>query len=86
MARISRRAVRSTCLRSAGHDPKTKRLEVEFRKSGAVYAYDGVPKRKADRLVAAASVGRTYNKTIKHEYPYTRLRRATPKRGAKKHR
>lgn len=81
-----KQSVDSTCLRRVEHDDSKERLTLEFRKSGAVYAYDGVTRRTATSLVNASSIGRKFNKSIRNNYPYERLRKGTPKRGAKKHR
>lgn len=83
---IKRERVDSTCLRSVGHDKEKKKLSLEFRKSGAVYEYSGVSKRAAGALVNASSIGKKFNKSIRNDYPYERVRGGTPKRGAKKHR
>jgi hypothetical protein len=82
---IKREVVNSTCLRSIGHDPADRRLELEFRKSGAVYGYDGVTTRTANALKRANSRGRFFNKNIRNaDYPYERLRSGRRRRKAKR--
>jgi hypothetical protein len=81
---MRRRSVRSSCLRSIGHDPEARKLEVEFKKSGAVYQYDGPSKRVASNLEKAGSIGRHFNRNIKHDYPYTKIHGGKRKRRVRK--
>lgn len=83
---IKRTGVNSTCLRSIGHDKDAKKLSLEFKTSGAVYEYSGVSTRSANNLRKAASRGRHFNKHVRNEYPYKRVRASRPRRGAKRHR
>jgi hypothetical protein len=66
---MQRASIDSTSLASAGYDPKTRTLEVEFR-GGRVYRYLHVPPRVYRALLEAESAGRFLNKEIKGTYPY----------------
>jgi hypothetical protein len=44
-------------------------LELEYRNSGRVYDYLGVPPGVHDALLAAESIGRFVNHEIKPRYP-----------------
>lgn len=50
-------------------------LELEYRSSGEVYDYLGVPPAVHDALLAAESIGRFVNVEIKPRYP---VRKNTP--------
>lgn len=80
----SRVAVNSTCLRVVEHDNEDKRLRLEFRTSGAIYEYSGVSKRAATNLAKAESVGRYFNRNVRNNYPYERVRASRPRRKAKR--
>jgi hypothetical protein len=81
-----RERVDSTAIRSLGHDATTKRLDVEFRKSGAVYRYSGVSARVAANLENASSIGRHFVRNVRNNYEYDRIRKGTPRRAAKRKR
>jgi hypothetical protein len=49
-------------------------LVVEFRDSGAVYAYAGVSAETYDALRTADSLGSYYNRQIKGQYDCQRIR------------
>lgn len=83
---VKRSRVSSSAIRSIGHDKEKKRLEVEFRKSGSVYAYRGVSTRSANNLKNASSIGRHFVKNVRNDYPYERVRGGTGRRRVKKHR
>lgn len=63
--------VESTTLRSAGHDPKSAVLELQFR-NGAVYRYFLVPQGIYRDLMGASSKGGYFNQNIRGRYPYQR--------------
>ena len=48
-------------------------LTVQFKNSGSIYAYDGVPQEIVDRLKEAPSPGKFLNAEIKNRFPYTKL-------------
>lgn len=65
--------VKSSNLRRIVYSRSIQELRVEF-KSGALYRYDGVPKRIAKEMFTASSMGRYLHYRIKGKYPYTMLR------------
>jgi hypothetical protein len=71
---IERKGVSSTCLRNTGYDPENKTLDLEFRKGGAVYEYFDVPKRTHTGLRKASSVGRYFNKHVRNEFDFRKIR------------
>jgi len=73
-SRRTNTVVSSTCLRRVAHDADTQTLELEFRKSGAVYEYYDVPTRVATNLRNAGSVGRHFNRRVRDVYDYQRTR------------
>jgi hypothetical protein len=60
-----------------GHDPKTKRLAVQYRKSGAVYEYSGVSRQKATAGFNAGSIGRWINRSVKPNHAFTKVSSGT---------
>ena len=58
------RPLRSGAIASAGYDPDTCVLEIEFT-SGRTYFHPDVPPYIFENLLAAESPGRYYNKNIK---------------------
>ena len=65
---MERKKVKSTNLASIGYDPSNKILEVEFRGSGSIYQYHGVPQDIYDKLENASSIGKFFNKEIKDKF------------------
>jgi len=64
------RHVKSSNINELGHQGDT--LGVRF-KNGSEYHYSNVPESIFNRLIKAASIGRTFNELIKShpsEYPY----------------
>lgn len=59
----------STSVASAGYDPATSVLEIEFS-SGRTYQFDGVPKGVFDWLVRTSSKGSYVSRMINDRYPY----------------
>ena len=59
--------LRSTAIASAGYDPDTRTLEVEFV-NGRTYTHPDVPQAVYDALVSAPSPGRFYTDNIKGVY------------------
>jgi hypothetical protein len=68
---MQRAFVESTTLRSAGHDPKSAVLELQFR-NGALYRYFLVPQQVYRDLMGASSKGAYFNQNIRGRYPYQR--------------
>lgn len=71
---MKRERVDSSSLASAGYDPRTHVLEVEFR-NGGVYQYLEVPDEEYEEFRSAESKGRYLNSEIK---PRHRSRRLAP--------
>jgi hypothetical protein len=66
-------ALQSATLSKAGYEPTAERLEITF-KDGTMYEYLGVPQAVYDGLLAAASHGAYFNRTIRDgPYPCRRL-------------
>lgn len=69
---MQRTPVFSSNLRSAGYDPSTRRLEIEFHK-GTLYVYSGVPESIYRGLMEAPSKGTYHHYYIRDSYRYQRL-------------
>lgn len=69
---MDRQQVKSSNLKSVGHDPEQSILEVEF-KSGAVYQYEEVPEDVYQDMLAAESVGKYFNTQVKGSYSEKRV-------------
>jgi hypothetical protein len=65
--------VKSSNLQRIVYNRHQQELRVEF-KSGAIYRYDGVPRRIAKEMFTASSMGRYLHNRIKGKYPYAMLR------------
>ncbi len=65
---VRRHLLDSGVLRSAGYDPATAQLEIEFH-SGDVYRYYAVPPSVFRELFEAASPGAFFNRRISGRYP-----------------
>lgn len=57
---------------SAGYDPSSETLEIEFM-SGSVYQYYNVPQSIYEQFLAAPSKGRFLSSQIKDRFPYARV-------------
>ena len=64
--------VQSSSLAAVGFDASVNELTVSFR-NGRVYRYFQVPASIHRALLAAPSVGRTFNETVRDRYPSRRL-------------
>lgn len=71
--RTRRQAVASTAIRSIGYDEDLRDLDVEFRRSGAVYRYFEVTGTINTRFMNAASKGRFFNRNVRNVYDYSRI-------------
>jgi hypothetical protein len=65
---MKRQPLRSSVLKSAGYDPATALLELEFA-SGDVYRYFAVPPSVFAALIDADSPGAYFNTHISDKYP-----------------
>jgi hypothetical protein len=65
---MKRQPLRSSVLRSAGYDPATAILELEFT-SGDVYRYFAVPPSVFRALIENDSPGAYFNQNIGSHYP-----------------
>ena len=72
METMERTAVQSREIAIIGFEPQTSTLEVAFR-NGGVYHYSGVSEDVYKALMAAPSLGKYFEKNIKHQYPYQKL-------------
>jgi hypothetical protein len=69
---MNRQSVSSSNIRSAGYEPETKILEIEFR-NGSIYQYLDVEAHIYQSLISAASHGQYFASTIKDNYRYLRV-------------
>ena len=69
---MKRVPVSSSNLSSAGYDPESKVLEVQF-KSGSVYQYMNVPELVHQGLMSAPSKGRYLDRLVKGAYRFRRV-------------
>ncbi|MBV8518447.1 MAG: KTSC domain-containing protein [Acidobacteria bacterium] len=65
--------VDSSVLLSVGYDAERSVLKVRFR-NGRLYFYLDVPRAVYERLMAAPSIGKYLNETIKPTYRAVRVR------------
>lgn len=70
---MKRTPVESSLVASAGYDPKSKILEIQFQ-SGKIYVYYDVPEEVFKELMEAGSVGSYFNAAIRGAFPYDRVR------------
>ncbi len=70
---MQRRPLHTDRLRSAGYDPRERRLEIEFT-GGDVRAWLGVPEEVARRFFAAPNPSAFWEDRIAEEYPSERAR------------
>lgn len=69
---MERVAVESTDIASWGYNPITNEMEIEYRRSGAVYTYFRVPGGVADGFDQADSKGSFTARNIKGVYAFKR--------------
>ncbi|MGO9607699.1 MAG: KTSC domain-containing protein [Candidatus Binataceae bacterium] len=69
---MQRQSVDSSTLSSAGYDPLTQTLEVEFT-SGSIYQYFEVPPRIYDELMRASSKGSYLGNYISDRFQFSRI-------------
>lgn len=68
---MKRQSVNSSNIAAIGYDEKNKVLEIEFN-TGSIYHYLNLPKKLADDLLKASSIGRFFNKEIRNERPFVK--------------
>ncbi|WP_184545231.1 KTSC domain-containing protein [Mucilaginibacter sp. FT3.2] len=71
---MQRQVVQSSALNSAGYDPCSKVLEIEFRDSGGVWQYFGFSKASFSKFMNAESPGDFFITRIKGKYPELRIK------------
>ena len=64
----------SSCFSEIGYDSYWEILVVQFRDNGSVYTYLDFPIDKWDKFISADSLGSWYNKYIKGQYEYEKIR------------
>jgi hypothetical protein len=64
---LTSRPIVSSMIASAGYDPDTRVMEIEFR-SGKTYTFSEVPPHVYENLLASDSPGRYFNQSIKNNY------------------
>jgi KTSC domain len=70
---MERKRVNSSKIRSAGYDPKTQLLEIEFS-DGKVAQYHGVSHEVHRQFMAAPSPTSFFEDKIDESFPSTRVR------------
>jgi len=65
---MKRQPLKSSVVSSAGYDPSTAMLELEFA-SGDVYRYFAIPPSLHRALIEAESPGAFFNQNISEKYP-----------------
>ena len=68
---VDRQPVKSSNVKSVGHDPDTNTLSVEFR-DGSIYYYHDVPKDIHESLVSSKSIGGYIHANIKGKYNHSK--------------
>lgn len=69
---MDRVVVSSSNIISAGYDPGSETLEIEF-KDGAVYQYYNVSAHLYEQFQSASSKGQFFNAYIKNAVPFSRV-------------
>ena len=70
---MKRKPVDSSMAESVGYDPITRTLEIEFKKTGAVWQYYKVP-AKVYREMLQGSIGQYFGDYIKGVYEEARVK------------
>lgn len=66
---MKRIPVRSSLATSIGYDHEKSILEIEFKASGAVWQYEGVPENNYQVLMKSTSIGSYFRTNIKGQFP-----------------
>jgi hypothetical protein len=74
---MERTPLSSAAVVSAGYDPDTQQLEIEF-KAGRVYVYSDVPPGVFDFLLRTKHKGSYVNRMIHGQYSYREITPAPP--------
>ncbi len=69
---MNRYSVESSNIASAGYDPASLTLEIEF-KNGRLYQYYDVPQQTYDEFMGSASKGTYLNNVIKKQFRCAQL-------------
>lgn len=69
---MDRDAVSSSNIMSAGYDPESETLEIEFQ-GGAVYQYYNVNEHLYEQFMSASSKGQFFHMYIKNALPFSRV-------------
>lgn len=77
LATMVRQPLASTAISSAGYDPQTQQLELEFR-NGRIYRYSEVPAGVFDFLLRTSSKGGYVNRMIDGKYRHEDITPAPP--------
>lgn len=67
---MEREPVDSTCISSAGYDPESNDLEIEFT-DGTVYTYYNVSGHQFSRMLRSHSPGWYFNRYIRDSYSFS---------------
>ena len=70
---MTRQPVTSSLIAAIGYDPQFQWLEVEL-KTGGLYLYREVPAHIHQAFMAALSKGSFYNRWVRDDYPFVRVR------------
>ena len=70
---MERKRLNASNMRSAGYDPRSRVLEIEFS-SGAIYQYAGVSEEIHRRLMNSPSPGSYFRDQIEESFTAKRLR------------
>ena len=69
---MQRQAVKSSAIKSIGHDAEKHILEIEFT-SGGIYQYRDFTPEHMDKFKAASSIGGHFAKHIQGKHPMTKV-------------
>ncbi|MCP1499841.1 hypothetical protein J2Y86_004548 [Pseudomonas migulae] len=69
---MDRDIVSSSNIMSAGYDPESETLEIEFQ-GGAVYQYYNVNEHLYEQFKSASSKGQFFHMYIKNALPFSRV-------------
>jgi len=73
VARLIRTPFASSSIASITYDPDDGLLEIEFRRTGHIYDYFGVPRDIYRALMDAESKGTFVNRVLKPNFDYARV-------------
>jgi hypothetical protein len=63
-----RQKIKSSLIEELGYDASRQELEIQFKDSGKVYTYSGIPPEMYTELMAAPSIGSYFTTKIKPRY------------------